>query len=477
MNTKRTACLLFIFAATAISASGCSKSSDSGSNESSATPTSSRTEHAATPDDSHMLPARPIKPGDWPMWRGPWGDDVAHQASPWTYDWPPEGPKKLWTAELGIGFSSFAVSNGRVYTMGHESYKRPDAKTSEDSTPNTPEKEREAELGDDVVWCLDAKTGDVVWKLPYPAKLVANLHEGGPAATPTVDFNRVYTLSKDGQLFCLDAAKGDVIWKVELTPLTGVEMPGWGFSCSPRVSGEKLILDAGRTIALDKATGKLLWKTEKYPPGYGSPTLVQCLERIAGGGAQQPAADGAADPRRQRSRQSRVDVFLRHQRRDTDRACGKWRRDDFRLDRLRNRLRAVSAGCRKRYARKSVQGKASLDAHVQRRVVWHGVVYAFDGQSSNPSQCNLMAVDYEKERRFGSIAASGAARLMVADNRLIVLGDEGKLAIIETNPKEFKQLAEAQVLDGKCWTPPVLAGGHIYCRNAAGHMVCLDVAK
>jgi outer membrane protein assembly factor BamB len=460
MVAKRTACLLCTFAAIAISASGCSKSSDSGLNESSATPTSSNTEHAVTPDDSHMMPARPIQPGDWPIWRGPWGDDVAHQASQWTYDWPPEGPKKLWTADIGIGFSSFAVSGGRVYTMGHE------------SEPH----EQGDKLANDVVWCLDANTGQVVWKWRYPAKLVANLHEGGPAATPTVDFNRVYTLSKDGQLFCLDAAKGDMIWKVGLMALTGVDMPGWGFSCSPRVSGEKLILDAGRTIALDKATGELLWKTDKYPPGYGSPTLFNALNeslvavlnnqllmvlRTKDGSEVAKTewissfATSAATPI-VHAEDGGATIFLST---GYGTGCGL-----FRLVAGKDPLEKV-------YKEKHPS------THMSSGALFNGVVYAFDGQSSNPSQCNLMAVDYAKGTALWKHRGFGCGSLMVADKRLIVLGDEGKLAIVEANPKEFKQLAEAQVLDGKCWTPPVLAGGHIYCRSAAGHMICLDVAK
>jgi outer membrane protein assembly factor BamB len=409
-----------------------------------------------------MKPARPIKAGDWPMWRGPWGDDVSHQASDWSYSWPADGPKKLWTAEIGIGFSSFAVSEGRVYTMGHE--------------PNPPEKEGKNELSNDIVWCLDATTGRVVWKHPYPAKLVANQHEGGPAATPTVDFNRVYTLSKDGQLFCLDAGTGDVVWKVELTPLLGVEMPGWGFSCSPRVSGDQLIVEAGRTIALEKATGKLIWKTEKYQPGYGSPTLFNALNEslvavlnndfllvlrtydgseVAKVKWQTSYSTSAATPI-VHAENGGAKIFIST---GYGRGCGL-----FRL----------------------VEGKSTLEkvyeekhpaTHMSTGALWRGTVYAFDGQSSNSSQCNLMAVDYEKGTTLWKKRGLGCGTLMVADNRLIALGDEGKLAIVEADSKEYKVLAEAQVLDGKCWTPPVLAGGHIYCRNAVGHMVCLDVHK
>ena len=93
------------------------------------------------------------------------------------------GAAKLWETNVGTGFSSVSIADGKLYTMGH------------------PE-------DDDVVWCLDAATGAEVWKFSYPSALVDNLHDGGPAATPTVDGERVYTLGKEGHLFCLNANTG-----------------------------------------------------------------------------------------------------------------------------------------------------------------------------------------------------------------------------------------------------------------------------
>ncbi|HEX3871157.1 MAG TPA: PQQ-binding-like beta-propeller repeat protein, partial [Pirellulales bacterium] len=183
---------------------------------------------------------------DWPNWRGPRHDGISRETD-WTSDWMASEPKELWGVGVGTGFSSLAISDGRAFTAGHND-------------------------GQDTVFCLNAETGKLKWKHSYPAPLVDNLHEGGPAATPTVDEGRVYTLSKDGQLFAFDAAKGEVLWQAHIGELADVVMPEWGFSCSALVVGDMLILDAGSTIALDKHNGKLVWKTERYRPGYGSAT-------------------------------------------------------------------------------------------------------------------------------------------------------------------------------------------------------------
>src|SRR5687767_10804231 len=124
---------------------------------------------------------------DWPQWRGTNHDGVSSERN-WFKPWPASGPKQLWKRNVGIGFSSVSVSNGRVFTLGNNSNDV------------------------DTVWCLDAATGRVVWTNSYPCALDPRYYEGGPGATPTVDGDRVFTFSKKGHVLYLDAASGKTIW-------------------------------------------------------------------------------------------------------------------------------------------------------------------------------------------------------------------------------------------------------------------------
>ena len=136
------------------------------------------------------------------------------------WSWPAAGPQVLWKAAVGKGFSSFAVSDGRVYAMGN----RDNA---------------------DRVFCLDAATGKEVWKHTYPCKLEPLSYEGGPSSTPTVDGDRVYSLSKFGHCFCLDARTGQVVWSRTFEPPATTDddyRVWWGFAGSPLVVGDKLVL-------------------------------------------------------------------------------------------------------------------------------------------------------------------------------------------------------------------------------------------
>ncbi len=444
------------------SAAGCSQS-PAESSDKSVSVSSVQPVKAATPE---------LSIGDWPQWRGPNGDNVSTETE-WTSDWPADGPKKQWTAEVGTGFSSLAIAGGRAYTMGRAA-----------GPPGPGDKEK---LGDDTVWCLDATTGKPIWKYTYPAKLVANLHEGGPAATPTVDGDHVYMLSKDGQLFCFDGA-GHVVWKDELTKLLDVEMPGWGFSESPRVLGDKLIIEAGRTAALDKNSGKLIWQTEKYRPGYGSPTLIGMTSLgtlVAVVNNDFLMIIGTDDGHEVNRVKWETDY-------STSAATPIISLDPFAFpDGVPVSSRAatifISTGYHRGCAKftltneppklAKVYENKNLSTHMATGALYKAVVYGIDGQSSNPSQCKLTALDFDSGKVLWQERGFGCGTLTIAGDRLIVLSDEGKLSIVEANPKEFKSLASAQVLEGKCWTPPVLAGGRIYCRNAAGQVVCLDVRK
>src|SRR5205823_3139747 len=119
--------------------------------------------------------AVPAPAEEWPQWRGPRRDGTGTEQL--TTKWPADGPKTIWRAQAGTGFSSLAVSDGRVYTMGNQH-------------------------DQDTVWCWDTKSGRAIWKHTYAAKLGAVYYEGGPGSTPTVSGNTVFTISKWGDVFC-----------------------------------------------------------------------------------------------------------------------------------------------------------------------------------------------------------------------------------------------------------------------------------
>src|SRR5947209_15514755 len=183
---------------------------------------------------------------DWPNWRGPSHNGISEEAG-WTTAWPSEGPKQLWKASVGTGFSSVAVAHGRLFTLGNS-----------------------AEI--DTVFCLDAESGKEIWKHSYPCALEPIYHEGGPGSTPTADGERVYTMSKRGHLFCFDAATGKILWEKDLLGDLHVGRPRWGFAGSPLMEGNLVILNLGTAgTALDKATGKIVWTSGTNASGYATP--------------------------------------------------------------------------------------------------------------------------------------------------------------------------------------------------------------
>jgi len=183
---------------------------------------------------------------DWPRWRGTDFNGISKETG-WSTSWPQEGPKQLWKANVGTGFSSIAISHGRAYTLGNIN----DTET---------------------IYCFDANTGNVLWKHSYACSTDPNLYEGGPNATPTVAGETVYTFSRKGHVFALDAGSGNVIWSKNIHDELGLKIPSWGFSGSPLAEGKLLIINAGPAgTALDKATGKVVWSSGKESAGYSSP--------------------------------------------------------------------------------------------------------------------------------------------------------------------------------------------------------------
>jgi outer membrane protein assembly factor BamB len=206
---------------------------------------------------------------DWPQWMGPGRDDVWNEAGI-IDEFPEGGLKFLWRRPIQGGFAGPAVVGGRVYVTDY-------AKASGDAKP-APTKRNELQ-GQERVLCLDAKTGEEIWKHQYDCNYAIS-YPAGPRCTPTVADGKVFTLGAMGDLCCLDAATGSVIWSKNLQRTYNAPLPLWGYAGHPLVYKSLLICTAGgessAVVALDKETGKEIWKALSTPDiGYSPPTLIE----------------------------------------------------------------------------------------------------------------------------------------------------------------------------------------------------------
>lgn len=190
---------------------------------------------------------------DWPNWRGPHAN--GHwDAPPLLESWPEKLPV-IWEAKVGPGFSGLAVAGGRVYTL-----------------------DRQAET--ERIVCFDAGGGRLLWTSAYKADYGDLDHGKGPRSTPTIHQGRVYTLGAVGHVRCLDAITGETIWKKDLVRELKARQPTWGFAASPVIYRDAVILHAGAKpngcfIAFDARTGEERWRVGDDPAGYCTPILAK----------------------------------------------------------------------------------------------------------------------------------------------------------------------------------------------------------
>jgi outer membrane protein assembly factor BamB len=370
---------------------------------------------------------------EWPQWGGPQRTGVSGETK-----WSSKGKSEpLWKAQLGIGYSSVAVAGKRVFTLGYDK-----------DTEN------------DVVYCLDASTGEELWVQAYPAKIMDLYHGGGTLTTPTVDGELVYVSEREGKLRCLKAKNGDVVWEKDAGKEFDLGIPQWGFSASPVVLGDNVILNYGKVFAFDKKKGGPVWQTKKgYGDAYSTPIDFAFGERRAlavfgGTGLVILAGDGAElsfTPWETRYNVNAMTPVV--------------------LD----RRMFISSGYDRGCALLDLSGKepkVTWESKVMRNqmsgaVAWQGHLYGFDDKV-------LKCIDLEGNEKWRE-RGLGLGALSIADGRLIVISEEGELVIAEASGAGFKELARQKVLDGGiCWTVPVLSDGVIYARNHAGELVALD---
>lgn len=380
----------------------------------------------------------------WPNWMGKRHDGISHEAG-WLTDWPEMGLKGIWEREIGIGFSSVSIANGRLFSMGHED-------------------------GKETVFCLDQGTGKTVWSHTYPSKLIDNLYEGGPGSTPTIDGDRVYSVGKEGQLICFRAADGKIIWQRDLQADLEVPLPEWGFNGSPFILEDQLILEAGRVVSFNKISGELNWQTEKHTAGYGSAVsfdhqnagLIATLDSDA---LRLVKADDGAEidafpwksPFRTNSTTPIVHEGTIFVSTGYQVGCGLFRLVDGKLE--------------------LVYDSRKMRNHFNNSILYDGYLYGFDGNSNFGRVVNLTCMKHDTGEVMWTESGLGCGSLMIANGKLVILSDDGRLVIAKATSEGYDEVASASVLEGRCWTVPVLLDGCVYARNAAGKLVAVQLPR
>jgi outer membrane protein assembly factor BamB len=391
---------------------------------------------------------------DWPQWLGPARDGITPEG---VRSWP---PRETWRAEVGLGYTSPVVAEGRVYLLGHE---RGPEGTSR---------------GTDTVYCLDAGTGDVIWKHSYGClteKRDSTAGYPGPRATPAVGGDAVYTLSLEGHLLCLDAGTGSVIWKRNLPEEMGAEVPFYGFCSSPLVHRGRAIVEAnapdgGSYVAFDARTGRVVWRSGSESASTASPSLALVDGRtyvLFVSGKVLAACDAGTG-----KLAWRVDLGW-----DTWMGAVPSGELVFASSASLARGAAVYRFGESEPLWRSRRDYQSLHCNA---VVWRGHVYGSDNtrtdyQYEDPSRSRLKCIDLETGEVNWTLKGLGWANVIVAGGRLLVLREEGELVLMEVSPDGHRELGRAKVIEGPCWTVPALADGRLYVRSNRGGVVCLDV--
>jgi len=381
-----------------------------------------------------------LQAADWPNWRGPDHNGIS-QETDWFEKWGSSGPKRLWNASVGTGSTTVSIADGRVFTMGNKSNR-------------------------DTVYALEEATGDILWRHSYSEALSPIQYDGGPSATPTVDGEYVYTLSKTGKAFCLEASTGDEVWNRDLKQLYSLPTPTWGFASSPLIHGDNVVYNvSSRGIALSKTNGSLKWKTASGTPGYASPVpydhrgteaFIMFGPSYAYGvnaatGKQLwsksfPSSDiNAADPVLYNGK-----IFLSSS--------------------------SFNPGC-ELIELSGTSTSSKWKNHNMRIYFNAGVVigdYLYGGSTPHSA---VRCINMETGETQWTKNSIPCASITAADTKLIILSRTGDLYIAEASPSRFMQLAKAKVITGTCLTVPVLANRSLYVRNSRGTLYKLQMSE
>jgi len=374
------------------------------------------------------------KPAEWPGFRGPGRDGIVHGVRLNT-DWASSPPVPLWHRPIGPGWSSFAVSGDLFYTQ-----------------------EQRGE--DEIVACYRVASGELVWRHRDKVRFWESNGGAGPRATPTLSNGRVYAFGATGTLNALDAGTGALVWSRDVAADADKKVPMWGFASSPLVIGDLVVIAAsGKLVAYDVASGKPRWFGPDLPGSYSSPHratidgIDQVLLLTAAGATSVAPADGK--------------VLWEHAWPEGTTIVQPAMTADG--DVLINSLTATGGlGIRRLGVAHGAGGwtvterwtSTGLKPYFNDFVVHNGHAYGFDGSI-------LSCIDLQDGKRKwkGGRYGDGQLVLLPDQDLLLVVSEEGDLALVKATPDQFTEVARVKAIDGKTWNHPVLVRDFLLVRN------------
>jgi outer membrane protein assembly factor BamB len=390
-----------------------------------------------------LLLTRP-RAGYWTDFRGP-KRDGEYREGPIKDDWPSSGLTPVWKQPAGGGYASFVVAGGRAFTI-------------------------EQRGRQEVVAAYDVPTGRELWTNTWSAEFRESMGGDGPRATPTWADGRIYALGAMGELRALDESSGRVIWRTNILTDSGARNLDWGMAASPLVVDDMIVVLPGgpngqSVVGYDRDSGKRVWSALNDQQAYTSPMLVtlngvrQLLvlsaTRLMGLAPTDgtllweysfPTYNGinAAQP-----------IVLGDTRIFLSASYGA------------GAAVIELSGGPKAFAVREVWRNTRMKNRFSGSVLHNGVIYGLD-------ESILAALDPETGELKWKGGRYGYGQVLLAGDKLIVLTEDGDLALVRATPERHEELVRFPVLEGKTWNVPALAGGYLLVRNLA-EMAAFDL--
>jgi outer membrane protein assembly factor BamB len=377
---------------------------------------------------------------DWPQWRGPNRDGISSETG-LLAAWPSGGPRVAWkTNGLGQGYSSLAIVNGKIYTQGQRD-------------------------GQEWVFAYDVKTGKKLWETST-SRAYRNDRGDGPRGTPTLDGDRLYAMTGDGVVVCLETATGKTVWSQNVAQKYGGSVPNWGFSESPLIDGDRLIVMPGghgaSLVSLNKHDGNLQWKTGSDRAGYSSAIIatvegsrqVLALSAEAAVGVLEDNGELLWHYTKVSNRTANIATPIYHD------------GQVFVSSNYGTGCALLKLGPR---TMSEVYFTNEMKNHYSTSVFVDNYLYGYNDSI-------LTAMQFQTGKVTWKNRSVGKGSVTYADKRLYLLGEDGMIGMAEANGDTYKELARFEVPKGSLptWSPLVISDGKLYYRDQ-DNLTCFDI--